>query len=81
MSKHKKSSPFDTLKKVSKATVEVGMADAVVVSTPVRMVQNTIVEGDVEGGFNKTRDDTFVSIDTANASSKDATGYKEPESE
>ena len=52
-------------------------ADAVVVSTPARMVQNTIVEGSVEGGFDKTRDDTFESIDKANASSKDATGYKD----
>lgn len=68
---------FDKAKKLAKATVEVAEADVVVVSTPVRMVQNTIVEGSVEGGFDKTRDDTFESIDKANASSKDATGYKD----
>jgi hypothetical protein len=68
---------FDKIKKVAKATVEVAQADAVVVTTPVRMVQNTIIEGNVEGGFNKTRDDTFEAIDKANASSKDATGYKD----
>ena len=70
---------FDKIKKVAKATVEVAQADAVVVTTPVRMVQNTIIEGSVEGGFDKTRDDTFESIDAANASSKDATGYKDKE--
>ena len=70
---------FDKIKKVAKATVEVAQADAVVVTTPARMVQNTIIEGNVEGGFNKTRDDTFEAIDTANASSKDATGYKDKE--
>ena len=68
---------FNKIKKGAKATVEVAQADVVVVTTPVRMVQNTIIEGSVEGGFNKTRDDTFESIDTANASSKDATGYKD----
>ena len=68
---------FDKIKKVAKATVEVAQADAVVVTTPVRMVQNTIIEGNVEGGFDKTRDDTFEAIDKANASSKDATGYKD----
>ena len=68
---------FDKAKKVAKATVEVAQADAVVVTTPVRMVQNTIIEGNVAGGFDKTRDDTFEAIDKANASSKDATGYKD----
>jgi len=38
---------FDKIKKVAKATVEVAQADAVVVTTPVRMVQNTIIEGSV----------------------------------
>ena len=40
---------FDKAKKLAKATVEVAQADAVVVTTPVRMVQNTIIEGNVEG--------------------------------
>lgn len=65
------------LKGIGEAVLDTAIADTMVTTIPERAVIHSIDDGNVKEGLEDTRDETFESIDRADAADKKATGYKD----